>query len=168
MNIKNTMNQIRGAKNRATGEMLERLINAACLYYQVKGQAIIEKTPEPMRIIKGLGEGRFIAHFEKKAQPDFKGVTRGGTTIVFEAKHSEDEKIEQSRVKPIQAEALDKYSSLGAICYILVSIKLEKFYFVPWEIWKNMKDIYRRKYMLEEDLAVYKVPYQNGAIKFLG
>ncbi len=71
--------QITGARSRASGEMFEGWISAACDFYQRTGYAVIEKTPEPM---KPLGKadrfGRFLACFTKQAQPDFKGALCGG------------------------------------------------------------------------------------------
>lgn len=164
---KNYLNQIRGARSRAAGEIFERYINAACIFYEQKDIAIIEKTPEPMKVIKNMGYGKFLAHFEKKAQPDFKGTLREGKTIVFEAKHTEDNRIEQKRLTDVQFEGLDKYSSLGAECFVLVSIRMELFSLVPWAVWKNMKNIYKRKYMTVEELKKYQVPFKNGVIQFL-
>lgn len=160
-------NQLRGARNRATGDIFEKLIEASCIYYDVKKLAVIEKTPEPMRVIKNLGNGRFEAHFEKKAQPDFKGTLHSGKTIVFEAKHTDADRIEYDRLTDKQIEGLNKYSAMNAICYVLVTIKMQTFYFVPWVIWQNMKKLCGRKYMTVEDLKPYEVHYFNGVIRFL-
>ena len=164
---KNYQNQLRGARNRASGEIFERYINAACIYYEQLEKAIIEKTPEPMRVIKNMGYGKFLAHFEKKAQPDYKGTLREGKTIVFEAKHTDGDRIEQNRLTDIQFQGLEKYSALGAECFVLVSIQMEIFALVPWTIWQNMKSIYKRKYMTSEELKEYQVPFRNGVIQFL-
>lgn len=165
---KNYYNQLRGARSRASGEIFENYIDAACVFYEEEGTAIIEKTPEPMKIIKNMGSGKFLAHFKKKAQPDYKGTLQGGKTIVFEAKHTDDNRIEQRRLTEMQSRCLNKYTELGAQCFVLVSIQMEFFALVPWEVWRSMKNIYNRKYMTAEELKNYQVPFRNGVVKFLG
>ena len=77
-----------GMVNRAQGKLFEERIDAALAYYDRLGVASVEKTPEPMRPLKRLSEGRFVAVFEKPAQPDYKGTLQGGRAVVFEAKHT--------------------------------------------------------------------------------
>ena len=62
-----------GKKSKAQGDYFEALIEAGCNFYRDRKVADIEKTPEPMRPIKDLGGGKFIAHYTKAAQADFKG-----------------------------------------------------------------------------------------------
>lgn len=166
-NIKNPKKQFKGYQARAVGLHFEDMIDAACRFYEEKKVAAIEKTPEPMRPIKSLGGGRFIAYFEKQAQPDYKGTLEDGRAIVFEAKHSGTEKIEQNRLSREQIERLQKHSELGAITFILVSINLQSFYRVPWTTWKNMKEIYGHKHMTLEELQPFKVKTVGGIIRFL-
>ena len=64
-----------GYLNRKQGGDFEDTINAACAAYRRQGVAIIDKTPEPMRVIQSLGNGKFLAIFTKKAQPDYKGIS---------------------------------------------------------------------------------------------
>ena len=143
------------------------MIDAACRYYEDRQMAIIEKTPEPMRPIKSLGGGKFVAHYEKQAQPDYKGTLANGRAIVFEAKHTSADKIEQSRLTEEQCERLQKYSELGAIAFILVSVDLQNFYRVPWTVWRDMKEIYGHKHMTIEELEPFKIKATGGIIRFL-
>ena len=95
---KDPKRQLLGKIARECGKQFEGRIDAALEYYAIKGFADIEKTPEPMKPIKDLGNGRFIACYEKKAQPDYKGTLKGGRSIMFEAKFTATERMEQSRV----------------------------------------------------------------------
>lgn len=54
-----------GRRSKAAGEHWENVIEAACRHYHDTGQAEIAKTPEPMKPIKSLGGGKFIAYYEK-------------------------------------------------------------------------------------------------------
>ena len=146
-------------------------MSAACEYYQRKGYAVIEKTPEPMKPIRPYGDrrtGRFIACYTKQAQPDFKGVLCDGSCIIFDAKHTEKDRIQQNVITEAQWEAFDKYETMEAKCYVIVSIKLESFYRIPWSIWKKMKELFEHKYMTAgEELEPYKIPDKNCTILFL-
>lgn len=55
-----------GKKAKSDGEYFERLINEACEKYKRDGIAFIEKTPEPMKVIKpySISKGQFITHFD--------------------------------------------------------------------------------------------------------
>lgn len=168
----NPKNQLRGAQNRAAGAIFEQHIDAACSLYRERGQAYIEKTPEPMRPIKALGAGKYIAVFTQSAQPDYKGTLPHGRAIAFEAKHTDDDLIKQERVTPAQTEALTLHDKLGAQCFVLVSIRMQSFYRIPWVTWQNMKQLYGHKHMTAKELEPYKLQLQpnwfsGGIIDFL-
>lgn len=127
-----------GKINRANGALFESWITASCAYYEEKGMACIVKTPEAMKPIKSLGQGRFVACFTKKGQPDYKGVLCDGTGIMF-----------------------------GAHCYVMVSLGLVKFYRVPWKIWKQMKALFGHKFMTEQELEPYRLPERKSTILIL-
>lgn len=159
---------LQGKVNRVQGAKFEDLISDACVYYALKDQAYIEKTPEPMKPVRAVDRqrGTFEAIFEKRGQPDYKGTLAGGRAVCFEAKHTDADRITQDAVKPHQAEALDKHSTMGALCFILVSLG-HRVYRVPWVRWKNMKAICGHKYMNEEDLKPYMLGEAFGIIRFL-
>ena len=56
---------------------------------------------------------------------------------------------------------------LGAIAFVLVSVNLTDFYRVPWPVWRDMAEVYGRKYMTHAELSRYEVPATAGFIKFL-
>lgn len=159
---------IRGRQNKASGALFEQMIEAACWEYRQAGVAEIDKTPEPM---KQLGHqnnrGQFIACYAKKAQPDFKGTLKGGTSIVLEAKITSSDKIQQSVILEQQAEALERHRSLGAKCYVIVSFGFQKYFCIPWEIWVKMKEQYGRKYLRPADIPEYEVKMKRGKLDFL-
>ena len=146
-----------GTANKAMGNALEIVIDAALDYYARRGVAVIEKTPEPMKPVKDLGGGKFVAHYEKKAQPDYKGVLKGGQSVIFEAKHTTADRIEQSRVTDAQGAALDQYAAMGAECFIVVGFNMREFYKIPWELFRDMKSEFGRKYATAADLEQYRI-----------
>lgn len=159
-----------GARSRAAGEMFERWISDSCDFYYDQKFASIEKTPEPMRPLKPYGDrkmGRYIACFEKQAQPDFKGALCDGSCIIFDVKHTDHDRIQQNAISETQKETFERYTEMGAHCYVMVSIGMENFYRVPWSIWNNMKELFGHKYMNKEELEQYRVATKCCKILFL-
>lgn len=156
-----------GKNNRAAGELWESLIEASCAFYARKGAAEIAKTPEPMRPIRSMGKGQFLCYFTKRAQPDYKGTLKGGQAIVFEAKHTDTGKIRQDAVTQEQAAQLDAHQAMGAECDVLVSFGFEQFFMVPWEVFRDMKARFGRKYAKPEELEEYRVAFRGGVVRFL-
>lgn len=149
--------QLIGSRSRSTGAAFEKLIEVSCEVYKSRGLAYIEKTPEPMRLISGADrQGKFTAIYTATAQPDYKGTLSGGRAVVFEAKHTDSDTMKQERVTPAQAEALRIHYELGALCFVLISIK-DRYFAIPWTVWDNMKNVYGRKYITASDVKEYKV-----------
>jgi len=162
------MKQYQGAVNRAQGKHFEDYIDLALRYYDQRGEAAIEKTPEPMRPTKDLGNGKFIAYYEKQAQPDYKGVLKGGRAVIFEAKYTSAEKMEQSRVTREQSDTLDHYEAMGAVCFVVAAFDRRGYYRIPWETWRRMKELYGRKYIKPEDVDGFRLQAgRSGALLIL-
>lgn len=151
-----------GAVSRAQGAQFEKSIAGACDLYREKGMADIEKTPEPMRPIKSLGEGRFVAIFEKQAQPDYKGTLAGGQAVVFEAKSTATDRITQDRVTEDQAERLTRCVKLGGMAFVLCQFASGQVYKLPWDVWANMREQFGVRYITEESAALYRCRLTAG------
>lgn len=155
-------------QSRAAGEHFENAIEASCIWYEQQGIARIKKTPEPMKPLRAPNYlGQFLACFEKKAQVDFSGTMNGGRSIRFEAKHTEDDQIKYDRLNDEQLKDLDEHYKLGAIAFVLVSFGLQGFYRIPWEVWRDMKKIYGRKYIKQSEVEQYRVRFVSGVIRML-
>ena len=136
----------------------------------MNGLAIIEKTPEPMKILKHIENGRFEAVFLTSAQPDFKGTIKGGKTVVFDAKFTESTKISYQALSEHQRQVLTQYDELGAMAFVLVGFADGKMYSVDIKTWNDMQKIFGHKHIkqieLEENqFGVKKM--KNGMIDFL-
>lgn len=157
----------RSFKNNNAGKNMELMIEAACTHYERKGLAKIVKVPEPFKVLKLFPPNfkSFNGIFTKRAEPDFLGALKGGKTVVFESKYTVKDRISQSVISDQQRESLELYYQVGAIAGVVVGI--DKVYaFVPWEVWREMKERYGRKYMNREDLKEFEVP-TPGYIDFL-
>ena len=151
-----------GMKAKRVGDTNEDIISASCDAYRAEGIADIEKTPEPMKPIKALGQGRYIAVFEKKAQADYKGVLHDGQCIVFEAKHTAKDRIQDSAVTDEQGKMMERYYSMNAICFVLVSFDDWEFYKVPWLVWRDMKNVFGHKHIKQTEM------HENWRVRFTG
>ena len=160
-------NRLRGAQNRARGKRFEERIELALRGYERRGEAVIEKTPEPMRVLRELGGGRFAACFEKMAQPDYKGVLRGGQAVVFEAKYTGTERLLQSRVTVEQAERMDAYAAAGAWCFIAAGFGSGAVYRIPWAVWRAMPERFGRRYVTQRELEPFRVPQDAAGFPLL-
>ncbi len=168
MDVKQYKAVIAGRRSRAAGEMWENMIEAACKHYRYTGEAEITKTPEPMKpLARPNSRGQFLACYTKQAQPDYKGTRKGGQAVVFEAKHTDGDRLLQSVVSEEQEKQLNRHEALGADCFVLVSFGFQQFYKIPWETFRNMKERYGRKYITPEDIEEYKVRYLGGVLRFL-
>lgn len=159
----NRANQSR--RNNAAGHHFEDYIMGGCRYYEGEGMAKFQKTPEPFRTLRKYHDGTATVRFTAKAEPDYIGCEKGGTLIVFEAKKTMTNKINQNVVTTHQWKALDKYEELGAKAGVCIGIKDETFW-IEWFVWKNMKELYGRKYLTAEDIQPFKVKF-NGSILFM-
>lgn len=168
MDVQHYKSVMTGRRSRAAGELWENMIDAACRHYRLKGFAEIIKTPEPMKPLGPKnGKGQFLACYTKQAQPDYKGTLKGGRAVVFEAKHTDGDRMQQSVISPEQEKQLDRHAALGAECFVMVSFGFQQFFKVPWEVFRDMKARYGRKYITPEDVQQYRVRYIGGVLQFL-
>ena len=157
-----------GKRSRAAGGFWEELLEDSCEYYSLMHKAEITKTPEPMKPIGPKNQkGQFLACYTKQAQPDYKGTLAGGRAVVFEAKHTDSDRLQRSVVSEEQEKQLDRHMALGADCFVMVSCGFRQFFKIPWQVFRDMKDHYGRKYITPEDVQEYKVRYIGGTLHFL-
>ena len=147
------------------GKNFEKMIDLACKYYRDEGKADISKIDEPFRVIRLKKAGRFEGQFTKNANPDFEGTLDGGRSICFEAKYTTTDRMKQNVVSDKQAEVLEIKSRLGGLAGVCIGIK-DRYFFIPWQVWSNMKEIFGRKYIRANDVSKYEVIFRQG-VRFL-
>lgn len=164
----NTRRVLAGRRAKMVGSLHEDIINASCSVYRREGIADIEKTPEPMKPIKSMGQGKYVAIYTKKAQVDYKGILKDGRCIAFEAKYTDSDRITRTAVTEAQEEMLERYSDYGGICFVLVCFGYQDFYRIPWYAWKNMEQIFGHKHIKRAEMpAEWKMPYIQNRLYFL-
>ena len=104
-----------------------------------------------------------------KADPDFMGsVAPDGRCMIFDAKHTDKGKILLTALTKNQRDILDKHMACGADCFVAVSFGFEKYFMIPYAMWRDMKAEFGRQYILPEDEKIqgYSVPFDvTGANK---
>lgn len=163
--IKSAAYQWRGKINNAQGQCFENYLKSACEIYKSSERAMIEKTPEPFRVLEKHRDGKFTGRFTAHAQPDFLGTLKGGRSICFEAKYTSTDRINRSVLTQTQMDSLEYHYRLGAVSGVCIGIQ-DEFFFIPWEIWRDMKAHYKRQYLKTNDIQKYRVKF-TGAIMFL-
>lgn len=151
--------------NNAQGHIFEDAILCGCAWYTRMGLAVIDKTPEPFRVMGKSSEGIFRGRFTAKAQPDFQGTLHTGRSIVFEAKYTTTDRLRRDVLTEKQMETLRLHFKLGAVAGVCAGIR-DKYFFVPWTYWEHMKEKFGRQYVMSEDLEAFRVKF-NGAVLFL-
>lgn len=159
--------RLRGRRSKIEGDWFEQMIESSAMEYERRGLAVVDKTPEPMKVIRPLGNGQFIAAFRKMAQPDFKGTLKDGTTVLFDAKHTDTDKLQQHAVTSEQVRCFERYEAMGAQCFIVANIGFKDYYRVPWDTFKNMKQLFGHLFMRREELEPYRIQYSGGFLRFL-
>lgn len=154
---------LQGARNRSAGALFEGMIEKSLSIHRSRGEAVIAKTPEPVKILSGMDKnGRFRACFEKKGEPDYKGVLKGGRCVVLEAKSTTAVRLLWGTVKPHQRACLDAYMAAGAKVYILAYFGKADTYRIDWEVWRDMPKYFGRSFITEDDVQQFKLPRING------
>ena len=151
--------------NNAQGHIFEQGIKAACRIYHDKGLAEVDKTPEPFRVMNKGQDGTFTGRFTALAAPDFQGTLKGGRSIVFEAKYTTTDRLKRNILTDAQMEALENHLKIGAMAGVCTGIQND-YFFVPWELWRDMKKHFGRLYVTSQNLETYRIRF-TGAVLFL-
>ena len=161
----NVETRLRGKRNTRLGALFESGLDNVFSRIASWEIACIMKTPEPLKVLPSTRRGHvFNAVFTEKAQPDYTGTLRGGRSVMIEAKATETDRITQDRVLASQATLLDKHNRLGAICGVIVCLNFEAYGFIPWQQWRNMKQITGHKYVNAADLKAHGWELTGGDI----
>jgi len=125
------------------GQQLEVLLKFVHARYQAAGTACVHKIPtEFIPLRDGTGKVSSVK-VEHKSCVDFLGRYKNAPVAV-EAKYTENDRMLFSRVEPHQAEFLNDFCrDPEAVGIILVSFKLQRFFAVPWQFWKEARDAWQ-------------------------
>lgn len=151
--------------SRKNGRIFEDMIERACKFYEDAGLARITKVPEARRVVgRTAGRGSLmICANAAKADPDFMGsVAPDGKCMVFDAKHTDKGKILLNALTDNQRDIMAAHEKCGAKCFVAVSFGFEKYFMIPYDMWRDMKAVFGRQYILPDDEQIqgYSVPFE--------
>ena len=128
------------------GRAFEEEVIRANTYYKNKGLALIQKISTPWNVIKRGKET--LAFPKEKSTLDFRGTVKGGLSISFDCKESQDEKgLPLKHIQEHQIEYIRTALAVGETSFILCSMKkINKVFFIKgeivleyWDRWKANK-----------------------------
>ena len=122
------------------GQPFEDFLAFVHARYQTTGTACVHKVPTEFIPLRDRTGKVCSVKVEHKSCVDYLGRYKG-TPVAIEAKHTENDRMLFSRVEPHQAEYMDDFcKDPEAVGIILVSFKLQRFFAVPWQFWKQARD----------------------------
>lgn len=151
------------------GRKFEEEVIRANTYYKNKGQALIQKISTPWNIVR-VGKRIVSAFPEGKSTLDFRGTVKGGLSISFDCKESEDERgLPLKHIEEHQIEYIRFALEMNETSFILCSMKkLKKIFYIPgdkvieyWDRWGDNKG--RRGYNYIPCLDMKEVFYGENA-----
>lgn len=129
------------------GMNFEREIKAVNRYYERTGQALVQKISTPWKVVRA--RNRIVSAFpEEKSTLDFRGTVKGGISISFDCKESEDLKgLPLKYIEPHQIEYMRKAIGVEEITFILCHMKeIDKRFYISgfkvieyWDKWIENK-----------------------------
>jgi penicillin-binding protein-related factor A (putative recombinase) len=109
------------ASNKSAGRQWERYVDTEIESMNAIALGYWARSPEPIRPLRSLGEGRIEAVYSKKAEPDYYGILPGGQGVVFDAKLVTDsDRFDFSRLAVHQLEAMKRCARAGGLAFVYV------------------------------------------------
>ena len=99
------------------GKVWEQLLEMHHARYERQGRAVVLRTPPPMRILRALTGGQFVACYATEGPPDYMLLT-GGLAVALEAKDCASDRWPLAKLHAHQARRLGLWevqSGFGAV-----------------------------------------------------
>jgi len=152
------------------GQAFEEEVILANEAYEARNIALIQKISTPWKVIR-RGKQIVSAFPEGKSTLDFRGTIRGGISISFDCKESEDERgLPLAYIQPHQIEYMRKALLMDEGTFILCYMKKQdKRYRIPgmvvmayWDKWQRNKG--KRGYNFIPVDSMVEVKSRNGIV----
>ncbi|RDY70300.1 Holliday junction resolvase RecU [Halobacillus trueperi] len=116
------------------GMPFENLINLTNDTYNMKGKAVINKRPTPVKVMKSKGTRVLNGYFEAKSTVDYDGVYQG-RALYFEAKSTGEQRFPLKNIHQHQLDYMYQVDRAGAICFFLIEFrKMGQVFMVPFSV----------------------------------
>tara|TARA_Y100000592_G_scaffold95451_1_gene161974 strand:- start:867 stop:1406 length:540 start_codon:yes stop_codon:yes gene_type:complete len=126
----------------------EKLIESFGALYEKRGQAMLLRTPPPMRVIRPMGAGKYVCVMTGDGPPDYMMLFAIDGThpepVLAEAKSNQSGRWQLSNLKEHQAKKLGAWHRSGGLACVLVGHQPTKTgYILPWSklgiVWEQWK-----------------------------
>lgn len=151
------------------GRAWEQLLELYHARYEARGQAVVLRTPPPMRILRGLAGGQFVAVYATEGPPDYV-LLASGCAIAAEAKDCIAERWQLSKLHPHQARRLSAWQAQGGLGAVLLRHQPSSTQWVlPWSqlapVWERWHEATEAGHELPRGSASLSLPqlHQLGA-----
>lgn len=150
------------------GRGFEEEVIRANRFYKNKGQALIQKISTPWNVVR-RGKQIVSAFPQEKSTLDFRGTVKGGLSISFDCKESQEEKgLPLKHIEEHQIEYMRLALDMEEISFILCSMKnVRKVFLIPgervleyWDLWKANKGKRGYNFIPHQDMK--EVEYGEG------
>lgn len=117
------------------GMIFETMLNVTNQMYNNRGEAIINKRPTPVKVLRTRGSQILNAVYEGRSTVDYDGVVQG-RMIAFEAKSTiQAARFDLDMIAHHQYDYLARCHAHDAICFVLAFfIKSQAIYLIPFEL----------------------------------
>ncbi|SHJ65120.1 recombination protein U [Clostridium amylolyticum] len=129
------------------GKGFENEINVVNRHYKIIGKALVQKISTPWQVVR-VGKRIVSAFPEEKSTLDFRGTVKGGISISFDCKESEDERgLPLAYIKSHQVEYMRYAIGVNEKTFILCLMKtIKKRFYIDgdtvityWDRWQENK-----------------------------
>ena len=114
------------------GKAWEQYLELFHARYERQGRAVVIRTPPPMRILRSIRPGQFLAVYEKEGPPDYL-LFCNGIAIMLEAKECKSNRWGFQNLHAHQGRRLDDWQRQGGMGAILLRHhKSNTAWILPW------------------------------------
>jgi penicillin-binding protein-related factor A (putative recombinase) len=131
-----------GARAKAGGDAFEDRLKHQHDAYRLLRTIYVVPVPQPVRRIRTLGKGQFVACYEGEGPPDYMGIL-DEVPVVFDAKSTASTTWGYGLLKEHQAVDLDDAEFANGFGFILLSM-VGAVWVIPWKVLGPMWWAWRR------------------------
>lgn len=114
------------------GKGWEQLLEMYHARYEAQGRAVVIRTPPPMRILRAIKPGQFLAVYSSAGPPDYMALA-GGVAFLVEAKECNAERWALKNLHPHQGMRLDQWEAQGGRGAVLLHhVRSSSAWVLPW------------------------------------
>lgn len=116
------------------GMAWERTLEGWHAQYAASGRACVVRTPPPMRLLRPLRAGQFVAVHASHGPPDYVGCS-DGFALMLEAKHSAAKRWAFSNLHAHQAQNMTSWVKSGGHSFVLLHFsKTRQNFALDWRL----------------------------------